>query len=73
MNGELISQKLRNGERVYGTHVLTVSNPIAAKIQHDISYDFVFMCTVHIPIDRAEVIHMQLYSVIIFSNVGYIT
>ena len=52
MNGELISNKLRNGERIYGTHVLTVCNPISAKIQNDISYDFVFICTEHIPIER---------------------
>ena len=63
MNGKLIAQKLRKGERVYGTHVLTASNPIAAKIQHDISYDFVFICTEHIPVDRTEVSYLcQLYS-----------
>jgi 2-keto-3-deoxy-L-rhamnonate aldolase RhmA len=63
MNGELLSEKLRNGERVYGTHVVSLGNPVAAKIQSTVSYDFVFICTEHMPIDRTEVSSMcQLYA-----------
>ncbi len=63
MNGELLSQKLHCGERVYGTHVVSLGNPIGAMIQSTVSYDFVFICTEHMPIDRTEVSSMcQLYA-----------
>ena len=63
MKGELLSKKLRNGERVYGTHVASLGNPIAASIQSSINYDFIFICIEHMPIDRTEVSSLcQLYS-----------
>lgn len=63
MNGESLSRKLHSGERVYGTHVASLGNPVAAKIQAAVSYDFVFICTEHMPVDRTEVSSMcQLYS-----------
>jgi len=33
MRGELIREKLRRGERVYGTHVCSLGNPLAARFQ----------------------------------------
>jgi 2-keto-3-deoxy-L-rhamnonate aldolase RhmA len=63
MNGKLLAKKLRKGERVYGTHVASLGNPVAARIQSTVSYDFVFICTEHMPIDRTEVSSLcQLYS-----------
>lgn len=63
MNGETIRQKLINGERIYGTHVASLGNPVAARITSDVEMDFVFICTEHMPIDRTEVSMMcQLYS-----------
>jgi len=63
MNGELLSKKLRAGERIYGTHIASLGNPLAAKIQSTVSYDFVFICTEHMPVDRTEVSSIcQLYS-----------
>jgi 4-hydroxy-2-oxoheptanedioate aldolase len=63
MNGESLSKKMRAGDRVYGTHVASLGNPVAAKIQSDIGYDFVFICTEHMPVDRTEVsLLCQLYS-----------
>lgn len=63
MKGETIRKKLISGERIYGTHVASLGNPIGAKITSDVEMDFVFICTEHMPIDRTEVSMMcQLYS-----------
>jgi 2-keto-3-deoxy-L-rhamnonate aldolase RhmA len=63
MNGELLRKHLHSGERVYGTHVVSLGNPVAAKIQSSVPYDFVFICTEHMPVDRTEVSSLcQLYS-----------
>ena len=63
MNGATIRQKLRSGERVYGTHVVSLGNPVAARINTDIEMDFAFICTEHMPIDYTEVSMMcQFYA-----------
>jgi len=54
VRGELIRERLRGGQRVYGTHVVSMLNPLAAKMQVAIEYDFVFVCNEHMPIDRTE-------------------
>jgi 4-hydroxy-2-oxoheptanedioate aldolase len=54
MRGELIRERLHRGERVYGTHVCSLTNPLSAKMQALIPYDFVFVCNEHMPIDRTE-------------------
>ena len=54
MRFDLIREKLHNGERVYGTHVCSLTNPLTAKMQAGIEYDFVFICNEHMPIDRTE-------------------
>jgi 2-keto-3-deoxy-L-rhamnonate aldolase RhmA len=62
MNGKIIRDKLRCGDRVYGTHVVSYGNPISAKLMLALEIDFVFICTEHIPIDRTEVSTMcQFY------------
>lgn len=63
MKGEIIRKKLINGERIYGTHIASLGNPLAARLTSDVEMDFVFICTEHMPIDRTEVAMMcQLYS-----------
>jgi 2-keto-3-deoxy-L-rhamnonate aldolase RhmA len=63
MRGEILREKLRKGERVYGTHVVSLGNPIAAKMTSELELDFVFICTEHMPVDRTEVSMMcQYYS-----------
>ena len=54
MRGELIRERLHNGDRVYGTHVCSLTNPTTAHIQATLEYDFVFIGTEHMPIDRTE-------------------
>jgi 2-keto-3-deoxy-L-rhamnonate aldolase RhmA len=54
MRGELLREKLHRGERVYGTHVCDFGDPIAAKMQAALPYDFIFVCNEHIPINRGE-------------------
>jgi len=54
MRGEMIREKLHRGERVYGTHVCSLTNPITAKIEAGVELDFVFICNEHMPIDRTE-------------------
>lgn len=61
MRGELIRESLHRGDRVYGTHVCSLSNPVAAKIQASFDYDFVFICNEHMPIDRTETAMMCQY------------
>jgi 4-hydroxy-2-oxoheptanedioate aldolase len=63
MRGELVREKLRNGERVYGTHIVSLGNPVDARLRAGLESDFVFICTEHMPIDRTEVSMMcQFYA-----------
>ena len=55
MRGKLIRENLRSGKRVYGTHVLSFGDAFTTSILAELEMDFVFICTEHIPIDRAEV------------------
>ena len=54
MNGERIREKLHAGERVYGTHVAGWSNALVPRILASAPLDFAFVCTEHMPVDRAE-------------------
>jgi len=61
--GSEIRQRLRQGLRVYGTHVASLMNPVAAKMSTQMELDFAFICTEHMPLDRTEVSMMcQLYA-----------
>ncbi|HEX7008567.1 MAG TPA: aldolase/citrate lyase family protein [Phycisphaeraceae bacterium] len=63
MRGAQIRQRLRNGERVYGTHIAGLMNPVAARFALDLELDFAFFCTEHMPLDRTEVsLLCQLYA-----------
>ncbi len=63
MQGEKIRQKLRSGQRVYGTHIVSLGNPVDARMRAEIEMDFVFICAEHMPIDRTEISMMcQFYS-----------
>jgi 4-hydroxy-2-oxoheptanedioate aldolase len=63
MQGELFRQKLKGGQRVYITHVVSLGNPVAAAITTQLQLDGVFICTEHMPIDRTEVSTMcQVYA-----------
>jgi 4-hydroxy-2-oxoheptanedioate aldolase len=52
---------LRRGECVYGTHIVSLMNPVAAAMTADLPLDFAFICTEHMPIDRTEVSMMCQY------------
>ncbi len=54
MRGEMICERLHRGERVYGSHVASLTNPTTAAMQAGFSYDFIFICTEHMPLDRGE-------------------
>jgi 2-keto-3-deoxy-L-rhamnonate aldolase RhmA len=54
MRGEQIRKKLHSGERIYGSHVCSLTNPVTAKIATQCDFDFVFICTEHMPLDRTE-------------------
>ena len=63
MRGEVVRERLHSGERVYGTHVSSLTNPKTAQIQAALEYDFVFVCNEHMPIDRTETAMIcQFYS-----------
>jgi 4-hydroxy-2-oxoheptanedioate aldolase len=63
MRGELIRRKLRQGGRVYGTHIVSLGNPVDARMRAALEMDFVFICTEHMPLDRTEVSMMcQFYA-----------
>lgn len=63
MNGEALKKKLKNGDRVYGTHTVSLGTPLAFSWMSKLELDFVFICTEHIPIDREEVSGMcQLFA-----------
>ena len=62
MKGSQIRQRLRQGDRVYGTHIASLMNPVAATMSAQMELDFAFLCTEHMPLDRTEVSMMcQLY------------
>ncbi len=54
MRGEIVREKLHQGDRVYGTHVCSLMNPLHAKLATRLELDFVFICNEHMPIDRTE-------------------
>ena len=63
MQGEDVREMLHAGERVYGTHVCTLGNAVAASILTRAPLDFVFLCSEHMPMDRAEIsILCQFYA-----------
>jgi 2-keto-3-deoxy-L-rhamnonate aldolase RhmA len=63
MQGELFRQRLKSGQRVYITHVVSPGNPIGAALTTGLQIDAVFICTEHMPLDRGEVSMMcQFYS-----------
>jgi 4-hydroxy-2-oxoheptanedioate aldolase len=63
MQGRQIKEKLRRGEHVFGTHIASLMNPVAAAMAAEIELDFAFFCTEHMPIDRTEVGRLcQLYA-----------
>lgn len=61
MQGAQIRQKLLSGERVYGTHIVSFGNPIITRMASEIDFDFAFICTEHMPMDRSEVSLMSQY------------
>ncbi len=63
MQGKQIRKRLRSGERVYGTHIVSLGNPVEARMKAEMEMDFVFICAEHMPIDRTEISMMcQFYS-----------
>jgi len=54
VRGKELSQKLRDGVYVYGTHVVGLINPIIPQWYADAGLDFVFICNEHMPLDRSE-------------------
>lgn len=54
MTGSEIRQKLLDGDRVYGTHIVSFGNAVYANMATKLEADFVFICTEHMPVDRAE-------------------
>jgi 4-hydroxy-2-oxoheptanedioate aldolase len=61
MNGTRIREKLHRGECVYGTHIVSLMNPVAAAMTATLPMDFAFICTEHMPIDHTEVSMMCQY------------
>lgn len=55
MQGDLFREKLKSGERVYITHIVSPGNPVHAAISTGLQVDGVFICTEHMPLDRSEV------------------
>lgn len=56
-----ISEKLNNGENIYGTCIVSTS-PIWSKAVKGVGLDFVFLDTEHIPLDRTELTFLcQVY------------
>jgi 4-hydroxy-2-oxoheptanedioate aldolase len=63
MRGQALREKLHRGDRVYGTHVCSLTNPVTAKMTTSLEIDFVFICNEHMPIDRTETAMMcQFYA-----------
>lgn len=61
MTGSILRKKLHCGECVYGTHIVSLMNPVAAAMTAELPLDFAFICTEHMPIDRTEVSMMCQY------------
>ena len=61
MMGHEVRERLHAGKQVFGTHVCSLTNPVTAKIQASIDYDFIFICNEHMPIDRTETSMMCQY------------
>ena len=61
MQGVLIREKLLKGQRVYGTHIVSFGNPITTRLAAELEFDFIFICTEHMPVDRTEVSLMCQY------------
>ena len=63
MHGNEIRTRLHDGRRVYGTHIVSLGNPVAAKMTAELEIDFAFICAEHMPIDRTEISMMcQFYA-----------
>jgi len=63
MKGSQIKEAMHRGERVYGTHILSLGNPVAAAMSTEMELDFAFFCTEHMPLDRTEISMLcQLYA-----------
>ena len=63
MRGEQIREMLKRGQRIYGTHVCSLTNPVTAKMETAVEMDFAFICNEHMPIDRTETSMMcQFYA-----------
>ncbi len=63
MQGDLFRQKLKAGERVYITHIVSPGNPIDLALKMALAVDGVFICQEHMPLDRGEVSAMcQVYT-----------
>jgi len=58
MQGSQIRQRLHEGLPVVGSHVASYMNPTLATMVAEVPFDFVFICTEHIPLDRTEVGNM---------------
>lgn len=61
MLGQEIRNRLHGGQRVYGTHVCSLTNPVTAAMQSGLEYDYIFICNEHMPIDRTETAMMCQY------------
>lgn len=61
MQGGQVREKLLKGERVYGTHIVSFGNPITTRMAAELEFDFIFICTEHMPVDRTEVSLMCQY------------
>ncbi|GAA5220185.1 HpcH/HpaI aldolase family protein [Membranihabitans marinus] len=54
MNGSQLKERLKSGERVYGS-LITADTPFWVKAVQSIGLDFVFIDTEHLPLNRKEV------------------
>lgn len=61
MQGSKIRARLHKGQRIYGTHVVSLGNPFTSAITAELELDFIFICTEHMPVDRTEVSMMCQY------------
>jgi 4-hydroxy-2-oxoheptanedioate aldolase len=61
MKGSKIKERLHGGQCVFGTHICSLMNPVAAAMAAEMDLDFAFFCTEHMPLDRTEVSLMCQY------------
>jgi len=54
MRGKELSQKLRDGTYVYGTHITGPLNPLTPDWYAGAGLDFAFICNEHMPLDVSE-------------------